>query len=322
MKPSKIFDKATVKLMAAYTGILMLISIGFSLIISATAMNEINRSFDHVPRTFIEYKIGDDFVEAYQTRASSAQGRVMAALIMINCAVLAFGLVSSYFLAKWTLRPIEQAMEEESRFVSDASHELRTPLASIQMENEVLLRDKDATKDDYRTQIKSNLEEVGKLRDMTDALLKLNRIEKVDLTEIDVLPVVTDAVDRVARAAEAKDIAIDNQVQSFTTRANADALTEILVVYLDNAIKYSPEHSDIAIYSRDGKSIAVKDRGHGIDKKDLPKLFDRFYRSDESRHSEGFGLGLSLAKRLAEQMGMKVSARNNRGKGATFTVEL
>ena len=211
-------------------------------------------------------------------------------------------------------------MLEESRFVSDASHELRTPLASMQMENEVLLRDKEATEEDYREQVKSNLEEVGKLSDMTNALLKLNRVENIELSDIDILPVVCEAIDRVTKAAEAKDIAIKNEITSFMVYANEDALAEILVIYLDNAIKYSPKGSVITIGGRLGKSLSVSDQGEGIARKDLPKIFDRFYRSDQSRHSEGYGLGLSLAKRLACQMSMRLSAKNNKNKGATFTI--
>ncbi len=320
LRTMKLFDRATVKLMAAYTGILMLISIGFSVIIGSVVMGEIHRPFEHVPQAFVEHRLGDDFVEVYRTRADSAEGRVVVALVMINMAVLAFGLVSSYFLARWTLRPIEQAMADESRFVSDASHELRTPLASMQMENEVLLRDKEATKADYKEQVKSNLEEVGKLRDMANALLKLNRIESLELTSINVVPIVGEAVDRIAKAAETKNIAVENKVGSFEVRANEDALTEILVVYLDNAIKYSPEGSTVTISGKSGRYLSVSDEGPGVNKADMPRLFERFYRSDESRHSEGFGLGLSLAKRLADQMDMKVSVKNNKEKGATFAI--
>lgn len=316
----KLFNKATVKLMAAYTGVLMLISLGFSIFVGSVVVGEMHRPFDHVPRAFVEYRLSDDFIEVYKIRADSAEGRVVVSLVMINIAVLAVGLASSYFLARWTLRPIERAMLEESRFVSDASHELRTPLASMQMENEVLLRDKQATKDDYREQIKSNLEEVGKLSDMTNALLKLNRVENIELSDIDILPVVCEAIDRVTKAAEAKDIAIKNEITSFMVYANEDALAEILVVYLDNAIKYSPKGSVITISGRPGKMLSVSDQGEGIAKKDLLRIFDRFYRSDQSRHSEGYGLGLSLAKRLARQMSMRLSAKNNKNKGATFTI--
>ena len=106
---------------------------------------------------------------------------------------------------------------------------------------------------------------------------------------------------------------------------NEDALSEIVYIFLDNAVKYAPANSTVEIYSSDKKSISVRDHGSGIADKDLPNIFNRFYRADESRNSEGFGLGLSLASRMAEQLNGKVQAANNSGKnapGATFTVKL
>mgnify|MGYP001683738260 FL=1 len=205
------------------------------------------------------------------------------------------------------------------------SHELRTPLATMRMENEVLLRDDEAKKSDYKEQLKSNLEEIDKLRQLTDTLLKLSGSGKLELAVIDASEMVGRAIDRVRATAEAKKITINDQLgdKSLKLVANADALIEILYIYLDNAIKYSPENSRIEIISDGKKNLAVRDHGSGIADKDLPNVFNRFYRADESRNSEGFGLGLSLASRLAEQMGAKVSATNNPsrcGSGATFTI--
>ena len=120
-------------------------------------------------------------------------------------------------------------------------------------------------------------------------------------------------------------LGLPKQLSDFTVRSNADALAEIVYIYLDNAVKYSPKGSTIEVFSEDRKSISVRDHGKGIANADLPRIFNRFYRADESRNSAGFGLGLSLARRMAEQIGAKVSAANNRGKtapGATFTVKI
>ncbi|TWP25654.1 HAMP domain-containing histidine kinase [TM7 phylum sp. oral taxon 348] len=251
--------------------------------------------------------------------------KVWASLFWINVGILIAGAMASYLLARRTLKPIEKAMEDETQFVSDASHELRTPLATMRMENEVLLRDDEAKKSDYKEQLKSNLEEIDKLRQLTDTLLRLSGSGKLELAAIDASEVVGRAIDRVQATAGVKKITIDNQLgdKSLKLVANADALIEILYIYLDNAIKYSPENSQIEIISDGKKSLAVRDHGSGIADKDLPNVFNRFYRADESRNSEGFGLGLSLASRLAEQMGARVSATNNPsrcGSGATFTI--
>ena len=320
----KIFDKATFKLTATYTAVIMIISIAFTLCLGFVIVGEIRRPYE-VPSVFRELRVDEDFSKAYKVRADDIESRVWVSLALINVCMFIISTILSYHLARWTLEPIEKAMDDESRFVSDASHELRTPLATMRMENEVLLRDKSANKSDYREQLQSNLEEIDKLRQLADTLLRLSGSNKLEISVVDAGNAVLSAIDRISHAAEAKDIAIDNQVGHFTVNSNEDALAEIIYIYLDNAIKYAPASSAIEIISNGKNSISVRDHGGGIAEKDLPHIFNRFYRADESRNSEGFGLGLSLASRMAEQLGGKVSAANNTGKhapGATFTLKL
>ena len=320
----KIFDKATLKLTATYTAVVMVISIAFSICLGAVTIGEVKRSVD-VPSLFKELRVDEDFRKVYRARASDVESKIVASLILVNVNMLLVGAALSYILARWTLRPIEKAMDDETRFVSDASHELRTPLATMRMENEVLLRDKEAKKEDYREQLQSNLDEIDKLRQLTDTLLKLTGSSKLELGVVNIKDAVGLAVDRIKLAAEAKRIEIKNEVKPITATTNEDALAEVIYIYLDNAIKYSPEGSMVEIFAEDKHSIYVRDHGPGIADKDLPNIFKRFYRADESRNSTGFGLGLSLASRIADQLGAKVSATNNNGKqasGATFGIHL
>lgn len=320
----KIFDKATVKLTAIYTVVIMVVSILFSVCLGVVTVGELKHPYE-APSIFKELRVDEDFTRAYRVRTKDAESKVWASLVLINVNMLIIAVALSYLLARWTLKPIERAMDDETRFVSDASHELRTPLATMRMENEILLRDRDAKKDDYREQLQSNLEEIDKLRQLTDTLLKLSGSNKLELGVVDANDAVATAIDRISRAAETKDIAIDNRVSHFTLMTNEDALAEIVYIYLDNAVKYSPDHSTVEIYNSDNHSISVRDHGSGIAAKDLPNIFNRFYRADESRNSEGFGLGLSLASRMAEQLGGRALAANNSGKsapGATFTIRL
>ena len=320
----KIFDKATLKLTAVYTAVIMVISIGFSVCLGMVTVGELKRPYD-VPSLFKELRVDEDFTRVYQVRSKSVESKVWASLTLININMLIVGIALSYLLARWTLRPIERAMDDETRFVSDASHELRTPLATMRMEDEVLLRDTEAKKSDYKEQLKSNLEEIDKLRQLTDTLLRLSGSSKLEMGIVDASNVVASAVERISHAAEAKNITVDNKIGHFMLNTNEDALSEIVYIFLDNAVKYAPADSTVEIYSSDKKSISVRDHGPGIADKDLPNIFNRFYRADESRNSEGFGLGLSLASRMAEQLNGKVQAANNSGKnapGATFTVKL
>lgn len=320
----KIFDKATLKLTATYTAVIMAVSILFSACLGIVVTGELKRAVE-VPSLFRELRVEKDFTKFYRSNANEVQSQVWGSLVLVNINMLIIAISLSYLLARWTLKPIERAMDDETRFTSDASHELRTPLATMRMENEILLRDKDAKKEDYRQQLQSNLEEIDKLKGLVDALLKLSGSAKLELGIVKSTDVVNTAIERIAKSAEAKNITINNQVRLFTMTTNEDALSEIIYIYLDNAVKYSPSGSTIEIFSDDKRQISVRDHGDGINDEDLPNIFNRFYRGDKSRNSDGLGLGLSLASRLAEQIGAKVSANNNPGKdapGATFTVKV
>jgi signal transduction histidine kinase len=315
----KIFSKATLKLTAMYTAVLFLISISFSFVIAFTTNHEIKRPIDGPPHSFVVVKTDETVQRLFRERAKVVDGRITAALVLVNVAVLLLGATGSYFLARLTLRPIERAMAEQARFVSDASHELRTPLAAMAMENEVALRDKKLGRKDLRDQLASNLEEVDKLRALTDYLLQLNQDEPITTSNIDAVPIITAAIDRVKKSAAARQIIIKNQAETLTMNTNVTSLTEILAIVLDNAIKYSPAKSRIEIATKN-RQIIVRDHGAGIATADLPHIFDRFYRAEKSRTSEGYGLGLALARHLAEKSNLKITATNHRTGGAEFHI--
>jgi signal transduction histidine kinase len=281
----KLFDKATLKLTALYTGVLMLISIGFSVAVGVTASQEMGRPFSRPSRVVMEI---DDvtFEDIIRIHTDQTNGRILAVLILINLGVLTLGAGLSYLLARLTLQPIEQAMEAQARFVSDASHELKTPLAAVAMENEVILRDKKADKQELRATVESNLEEVKKLQQLTDTLLQISEGQTVE-----------------------------------KPKERAVIIEQIVKILTENAIKHDPKHRQPTI-ERTEKVIKVIDQGPGIAAADLPHIFDRFYRAEKSRTSDGFGLGLALAQHLAHKIGAEIVAENNQGGGATFTVQL
>lgn len=315
----KMFSGARIKLMATYTSVLMVISISFSVVIGVIATEEIRRPFDRFP-PIMNQMIGDDAMQSMiDQRMNDANFRITIVLIMVNIVILMVGSVGSYFLAQWTLRPIEKAMEDQARFVGDASHELRTPLAAIAMENEVLLREKKPTTKQLRDQVRSNLDEIGKLQGLTNYLLELNQDEEVTLADSDLAAIVTEALVLNGKQATMKRIAINNNITTQPIVTNANALTEIISIIVNNAIKYSPEQSIVTI-SGDRNALLITDQGSGIAESDLPHIFDRFYRAEQSRTSEGYGLGLALAQHLARRIGAKITASNNQDRGSTFTI--
>jgi len=323
----KLFNRATVKLTLIYTAILLAISICFSVAIGVAASQAAGRPFDRPPQivTFSDGTNGT-FAPVMQEHIREVNEEIFAALLLINLGVLILGAGLSFLLAHWTLKPIEQAMAEESRFVADASHELRTPLAVMITENEVTLRDKSADKNDFREQVSSNLAEAQKLQNLANYLLEMNNADAtVEFAENDLTEIIDDAISRIESKATAKKIKIVREIQPVKLTTNAETLSEIVAIILDNAVKYSPAKSEVKIVAN-AIEIAVSDAGGGMNAEDLPHIFERFYRAEQSRTSEGFGLGLSLAQNLANKIHAKISAENiakdDRTIGAKFTIKL
>ena len=326
------FGSATVRLTGWYMLILTLLSLFFSGIVYNIAANELHRPVgpSQQDQTVFSNNTGtlSYFEDWRQEREKEGKTRLVTSLVIFNVAVIATGGLASYYLARRTLHPIEEALEAQTRFSSDAAHELRTPLAVMQSEIEIGLRDKKISATAQRELLESNLDEVERLRLLTDRLLMLSNYKNVEVTQTLLDDVVTEAINRVVPLAQAKKIGIDSTVGKQKAVANADVLTDTLVVLLDNAIKYSPKKATVTISAKEqGKHVAlhVTDTGHGISAEDLPHIFDRFYRADMSRSKvnvEGHGLGLSIAKRSVEAMGGEISVVSAPKKGTTFTIRL
>lgn len=254
----------------------------------------------------------------------------MINLIVLNVLALVAGSFVSYNLARRALEPIEAAMEAQSRFTSDASHELRTPLATIQAETEVALRKSNLTLARAKELLASNHEEAAKLQQLAEGLLQLTSAgnSTVALKPTPLAPAVTEAINRVMSTAQAKDITVVDTVGKLSVLGDQHLLTQVLVILLDNAIKYSPTGTTVYLTSEAaGKFtyLRVRDEGPGIDAIDQPHIFERFYRADRSRSSQntpGYGLGLSIAHQIIEQLGGSISVDSIPGRGATFTVKL
>ena len=311
-----------------YIAILMVVSVSFSVVLYRVSTAELERGLP-VRGQFGELFIsGGPFEEWRQQRIQESRDRLTGQLITVNLVMLAVGGAASYFLARRTLQPIQEAMDSQSRFTSDASHELRTPLTTLQTELEVALRNPNLTRNEMRALLDSNLEEVGKLRSLTDRLLQLSNGHEIVMEPIDVEQPAIDAIGRVVSLAQAKNIAIENNVRSAMVNGDAVSLADLLVILLENAIKYSADGAKIRLNSKKvGKTLHINviDKGIGIKADDIDRIFDRFYRADTSRSSQnvrGYGLGLSIARKIVAQHKGHINVSSRLGKGTTFTVEL
>lgn len=334
----QMFQSATLKLTAWYLAILMAISISFSIIIYQVNYNEISFRLENLQHSLLEdplnfvpspsdglqYNYGPNSPLTIQSR--QAAGQMILSLVYINVVILVAGGLGSYFLARRTLRPIEESHEAQSRFTSDASHELRTPLAAMKAELEVSLRDPNLSQAESRELLESNLEEVNKLIQLSAMLLQLSRLDHgklergpVDLVALyhEKLKLYKNFIDRFDSTTRKKAIA----------SANEPAISELIGILIDNAIKYSPEGSKISVrifQKRTNVGFEIHNLGDAIPEEKLPKLFDRFFRADNSRTNSsenGYGLGLSIAKKIIDVHHGDITVSSNKD-GTTFTFYL
>lgn len=340
------FQKARIKLTAWYLLIIILISISFSMAMYRALTSELDR-VERAQRLRIERGLperfgipppldGNDefrrFLSLDPDLIAETKNRLAISLVIINFVIFATSAGAGYFLAGRTLKPIKEMMEEQNRFVSDASHELRTPLTSLKSGIEVNLRDKKLTLNQAKMLLESNLEEVNSLQVLSDALIKLNQYQRGDngftISEMSLSTIIGEAIKKVSNLAKNKKITIENKTSDFLIKGDKKALTEVFVIFLDNAIKYSPKNTKVNLSSEktDGHIlIYITDQGMGISEKDIPHLFDRFYRADKSRtksNVSGYGLGLSIAKQIINKHHGAIKVKSKLDKGTTFTVRL
>jgi len=223
-------------------------------------------------------------------------------------------------------------VDKQKRFVSDASHELRTPLTSIKTEIEVALRSRKLNRKEARNILASNLEEVDKLKSLTDYFLSLSKYDdpnpKLTFERISVGRLIKESYIKLKPLAVEKKIKMIFKKNDIFIYANKTSLAELITILLDNAIKYSLPKGKIIVsegWYNSRAIITVKDNGIGIKKEDLPFIFNRFYRAESSRSkniAKGYGLGLSIAKRIVDFHKGTISVKSVYGKGSSFTVLL
>lgn len=228
------------------------------------------------------------------------------------------------------LERINRSFAVQKQFMQDVSHELKTPLTVIRGEMEVALK-RERSINEYRDILESSLDEIKKINRILESLLALARFdsdavslhkESTDITEL-----IKEILNDIEILALQKNIEITVISEASDNIVNIDRERMRRVFYniFDNAIKYSSEKGkiNIDIERADGEVlINISDSGPGISEEDIPYIFDRFYRADKARCSEGFGLGLSIAKSIVKAHGGNIEVRSVSGVGSTFTIYL
>jgi heavy metal sensor kinase len=226
---------------------------------------------------------------------------------------------------------IESAFRRVTEFTADASHELRTPVALIRTTAEVALR-KSRTSEEYRQALEDVHAESVRTTELIENLLTLARADAgkaaLERREIDLARIVREASQQGQKLAQAKGLGFSADIPDAAVHAlgDASALRRLLLIVIDNAVKYTQQGEiTVRLSSANGRSeIRVSDTGVGITESDLSRVFERFYRADKSRNrdSGGAGLGLSIAKWIADAHHGAIEARSASNRGATFVITL
>ena len=229
----------------------------------------------------------------------------------------------------------KEVAEMKNDFVSNVSHELRTPLASIKAYVEMLIDGEAADEKTQREFYEVIHNEANRLGRLIDNILNISRIEsglvKTNRKPQSLMVILKEAVEVISPQAKQKQIAIEEHIAPafYQTMCDRDMLYEAILNLLSNAVKYTPEGGKITVQSdvdESRKKVAarISDTGVGIPAKDLPFVFDKFYRSEaNSRMAKGTGLGLSLVKHIIEVVHRgRLFVQSEQGKGSTFGFEL
>lgn len=264
--------------------------------------------------------------------ALRAQATMDAAIFLVAMAAL---LLVVRRLARWILRPVEEAWDQQRRFVSDASHELKTPLAVI-LANAQILETAEGVPEDARRWARSTAEEAKHMKGLVEDLLTLARAdeqrasgERVAAERVDLSALVDGCALEFDAVAFERGCSIESSLEpGLSVVGDPSQLGRLVRTLLDNATKYAARGTEVRVaLAREGRRcrLAVTNLGDVIAPEDLEHLFERFYRTDRARERQpqgGFGLGLAIARSIAEAHGGTIGATSSHEEGTTFTVLL
>jgi two-component system, OmpR family, sensor histidine kinase CiaH len=244
-------------------------------------------------------------------------------LVSIVVAILA-----GLYLAGKALIPIQSAWNKQQQFVSDASHELRTPLSVMKLHLERLFRHPSHTIEEESEHISEVIRETKRMTKIVTDLLTLARSDSHELqikkATVRMDQILQRTISLFQEAAMLKEITLTSTIyEPLSISGDEERLQQLVVILLDNSVKYTKEKGLIKVTAKKGAShfqIEIEDTGIGIAKEDLPYIFDRFFRGDRARTrtKEGTGLGLAIAKWITEAHGGDIQVFSELGAGTRF----
>ena len=234
----------------------------------------------------------------------------------------------SFVLSGFALRPVAEAWEHQKRFVADASHDLKTPLTVILANNNILRSHSQKSIQSQMKWIESTDEEATRMKALAEKMLELSHSENlkdtIELSPVDLSNLTEEIAMQMEPVAFEAGIELQSHIETgITIKSDSDVFSRIAHILIDNAIKYTNDGGSVEISlirKRQGVTFSVKNSGAAISEEDLPHLFERFYRADKVRGIGGHGLGLSIAKNLAEALEGKIQVKSTAAEGTEFSV--
>jgi signal transduction histidine kinase len=260
-------------------------------------------------------------------------------ILMLSIALLflVLALWLSHRMSRKAIIPIAKAYERQREFVADASHELRTPLSVLLTSIEALQLDAESEGNPFTNNVLRGMkDEVNAITRLTSELLQLARSDAdefvLERSLFHVKEAAESVIAKLLPAAQAKSLTLKLDVaDELTVNWDRGKLAQLLVLFVDNAIKYTADGGDVLVLLADKQdkgvrflTIEVRDRGIGIAPEALPRIFDRFYRQDKARTRQtgGHGLGLAIAKNLVDAAKGTIRVESRQGVGSTFRVQI
>jgi two-component system, OmpR family, sensor histidine kinase CiaH len=252
--------------------------------------------------------------------------------IPVGLVMLVIIYFTSRFFADRYIAPVREAFEKQKQFIADASHELKTPLTVINTNADVILANSEDTIHSQSKWLHHIKAETERMRTLTNDLLYLTEMNDAREHMIFAPFNVSEAVESVILTMEAvifeKNFTLHYEIEpDLTVRGNSEQMKQVVMILLDNAIKYTNPNGtiDLTLKKRHHDILLeVTNTGEGIPPEHLEKIFDRFYRTDPSRSRKlgGYGLGLAIAKSIVEQHKGKIYAKSTLNEATTFYVQL
>ncbi len=294
------------------TGGMTLVAFGIAWVVAGTALRPINRI------TATAQEIGDERDFSRRVEYDGPPDELGQLTSTMNIMLTELQAAFSH---------AERTLDAQRRFAADASHELRTPLTTIRGNLELLRRDPPIEDEDRKEVISDIVEECERLSRLVNDLMQLQRADaEWPLTSIRVrIKPVIEEICRQARRIDPERPIVCDGLHDVSIAGNRDALKQIILILLDNAIKYGGPGTPVTVTTDanpERVKITVSDVGPGIDPERLPYIFERFYRGVEARRGTGVGLGLAIARALVEAQRGTIEVDSTAGEGSSFTVTL